>query len=132
MSFGERLEQALSRAGKSRQDLATHLTVSVQSIGKAINGGTKAMSAEHQAKAARYLRVDLFWLVTGEGAPDIVRNSRPMSPMAFEIVSAFDQLPVALRDAVYAQLMGTIDFAIAVHGGGVLLLAAPTPAPAQK
>lgn len=68
-TFGGRLEMALERSRKERHELADAIGVSVQAIGQAISGRTKAMTAENTAKAARFLCVDWYWLATGEGQP---------------------------------------------------------------
>ncbi|CUI55665.1 helix-turn-helix domain-containing protein [Achromobacter xylosoxidans] len=66
-TYGSRLEQALQLAGRERIELANAIDVSVQAIGQVIAGKTKALTAENSAKAARFLKVDAYWLATGEG-----------------------------------------------------------------
>lgn len=67
MKYGDRLKAALVYARKERKELALALEISVQAIGDAINGKTKAFTAENNAKAATFLRVNPHWLATGEG-----------------------------------------------------------------
>lgn len=67
MKYGDRLKAALVYARKERKELALALEISVQAIGDAINGKTKAFTAENNAKAAAFLRVNPHWLATGEG-----------------------------------------------------------------
>ncbi|MHA6885705.1 helix-turn-helix domain-containing protein [Ralstonia pseudosolanacearum] len=66
-TYGERLLSALKLSNQTRAALAQHLGISEQAIGQVILGGTKALTAENSARAARFLRVDHFWLATGEG-----------------------------------------------------------------
>ncbi|MDB5777578.1 MAG: hypothetical protein JWP38_3711 [Herbaspirillum sp.] len=66
-NYGMRLDEALKLAEKDRQELADAITVSVQAISQVITGKTKALTAENSAKAANFLKVDGFWLATGEG-----------------------------------------------------------------
>ena len=74
-TFTERLRAAFDRKGCSRADLAAKLRsskgtlgISAAAIGEALNGGSKSLSAENAALAARFLGVDVFWLCTGEGS----------------------------------------------------------------
>lgn len=68
MNYGDRLKEALARSGKDRKGLATAMGISVQAVGGVINGGTKAFTAENNARAASYLGVNPSWLATGEGS----------------------------------------------------------------
>lgn len=68
-TYGERLKEAIQIAKSSRRALGEALGVSVQAIGDVINGKTKAFTAENNAKAATFLRVDATWLAIGEGEP---------------------------------------------------------------
>jgi len=68
-TFGQRLELALKLAEKDRSALAEATDLTVQAIGQVIQGKTKALTAENSAKAARFLKVDSYWLATGEGKP---------------------------------------------------------------
>jgi plasmid maintenance system antidote protein VapI len=68
MSYGERLGQALKAAtGKTRVGLAAALNISPQAVGQAVNGLTRAFTAENNAKAAAYLGCSPDWLATGKG-----------------------------------------------------------------
>jgi len=66
-TYGRRLEQALHLAGSSRKDLCRAIGVTLQALGQVLSGKTKALTSENSAKAARFLRVDHYWLATGEG-----------------------------------------------------------------
>jgi transcriptional regulator with XRE-family HTH domain len=67
MSFGDRLDLAITERKSSRAALATALGVTQQAISLVITGDTKAMNAGNAAKTARFLGVDYLWLATGEG-----------------------------------------------------------------
>lgn len=80
MSYGKRLEEALRLAGKDRGALASELGISVQAVGQVITGGrsgTQAFTAENSARAARFLRVDGYWLATGEGSAKLMGSDWP-------------------------------------------------------
>ena len=66
-TYGSRLDKSLKMRDKSRKELADCLGISVQAIGQVINGPTVALTAENHEKAARFLRVNGYWLATGEG-----------------------------------------------------------------
>lgn len=68
-TYGQRLAHAIELARVDRAKLATAIGVSVQAVGQVIKGVTKALTADNSARAARFLRVDHFWLATGEGEP---------------------------------------------------------------
>lgn len=129
MTYGARLAEALQLAKKDRKALAEELGVSVQALGQTILGKTNAGTAENCAKTARFLRVDMHWLATGEGEP---RPKQVLSPMALKIAGDFDsRVPMDRRDAVYAQVMGAIDLASPAQLPTAPLPHAPSAAPAQ-
>ena len=78
-TYAERLKVAMELAGYKGRDARSRLsarlkevqecTLSVQAIGQVLNSPTRAFSAEVSARVARLLRVDHFWLATGEGEP---------------------------------------------------------------
>ena len=67
MTYGARLQEALTHAKKSRRELAAAIGQTVQSIGMVITGKAERLSTVASAKAAAFLRVDHNWLVTGRG-----------------------------------------------------------------
>jgi transcriptional regulator with XRE-family HTH domain len=71
--YAVRLAHALALAGKDANDLARELGVSYQAVMKALKGTTKALAADNNSKAARFLGVDPDWLATGEGSPRSIR-----------------------------------------------------------
>jgi transcriptional regulator with XRE-family HTH domain len=88
-TFGERLVEAMGTE-VDRKELAAALGVSYQAIRKVEIGETVALTAENCARAARFLKVDMFWLATGEGE---MRVSQPtFSPWAIEVAEWFDSM----------------------------------------
>jgi len=74
-TYGDRLEQALQLAGRSRKDLCGAIGITLQALGQVLSGKTKALTSENSARAARFLRVSHYWLATGEGEMiDKIRN----------------------------------------------------------
>jgi transcriptional regulator with XRE-family HTH domain len=102
--YGERLLQALQLNGMAEPDgtpkrdarakLAKAMGVTVQAVGDVIRGASNAFTAEKSAKAARYLRVDHYWLATGDGDP------RPpgLSEEAKAFAQRFDKMNAQERD----------------------------------
>ena len=69
MTYSNRLKESLQKSGKSRKLLAAELGVSVQAIGMVLNesgGVERKLMAVNNEKAARFLGVDGYWLLTGE------------------------------------------------------------------
>jgi len=66
LSFADRLEYAMQQEGVRPVDLASHLETSRAAISYLLNGQSKGMRPEHLTKAAKYLRVRIEWLATGE------------------------------------------------------------------
>lgn len=89
MTFGQRLERALTLAESDRAKLAKALQISVQAISQTITGKTGAFTAENAAKAARFLRVDPYWLSTGDGEP---RSPGNLTPDAIQVAMRFDSM----------------------------------------
>jgi SOS-response transcriptional repressor LexA len=69
-TYGSRLLIAMEARNATRKDLAAALGVSVQAVGDVLRGKSSAFTAENNAKAAQFLRVDPNWLATGEGGID--------------------------------------------------------------
>jgi transcriptional regulator with XRE-family HTH domain len=96
MTFGQRLEQAIELGQSDRAKLAKALKISVQAVSQAINGNTKAFSAENTVRAARFLRVDSYWLATGEGQARAPGN---LTPDAIQVATLFDGMSERQRRA---------------------------------
>lgn len=94
VNYGKRLAQAIELAklpkDEARAKVAKALGISVQAVGQVLTSTseTKALTAQNNARAARFLKVDPHWLATGEGVP------RPDTPSAeaLEFAKQFDAL----------------------------------------
>lgn len=97
-SYGERLAQAMElanlRGPDARTKLAKAVGVSVQAIGQLLNGKSKNFSAESSARAARFLKVDSYWLATGDGEP----RSAKLSDDALAFAKLYDELDERERE----------------------------------
>lgn len=72
----DRLRLAMRMAGLPERGgpaiLARAMGISPQAIAQVLAGragGSRALTAYNTAKVAKYLKVDWFWLATGEGEP---------------------------------------------------------------
>ncbi|AOG21647.1 LexA family protein [Acidovorax sp. RAC01] len=92
MSYGQRLKEALDHSGRGRKELAEAIGRSVQAVGDVLNGKSKAFTAENNAKAAEFLKVDSFWLATGNGEMKAVPQSNvtpaPIGARSVPVISA--------------------------------------------
>lgn len=73
MQFQDRLKLAMEIGGigceaTGMRALAEYLGITGSAVSQALKGQTK-FNARNSARAARMLRVDLYWFATGEGAP---------------------------------------------------------------
>lgn len=73
-TFGNRLQEAMANAGKSRADVAASIGCKVQTLGLCITGVSASLSAQNTVRAARFLGCDVFWLATGEISDDGTPN----------------------------------------------------------
>jgi transcriptional regulator with XRE-family HTH domain len=107
MSFQDRLSAAITHAKATPKLLAVELGVSVQAVGQVLSGSSRALTAENCARAARYLRVDGFWLATGEGSmtPNGAQSDMALSQQEKDLIVALRVLPEADRHAVIASVM---------------------------
>ena len=105
MNYGQRLQDALHRAGRTRKQLAAELGVSPQAVGMVLNGAEGAerkLSAVNNEKAAAYLGVSRLWLLTGEDEPDW----QPQKIAGVGLDALIEMLPkndLLLRAQVFAQ-----------------------------
>lgn len=67
VDYTERLACAMKHAGASKPALAKAVGISYQAVKKVLDGGSRSLTAENNAKAARFLGVSSHWLATGEG-----------------------------------------------------------------
>lgn len=106
-TYGQRLSTAMELARVTdRAKLADALEISVQAVGMVLAGKTRALTAENSAKAARFLKVDHYWLATGEGE---ARPSSKVSDEAMEFARRYDHLNEAERRRFSALLLAARD-----------------------
>ena len=67
VEYSDRLKAAMELRGVKVAALATQLGMSYQGAKKAVDGRSKAFSAENNSKAAMWLGVSPDWLATGRG-----------------------------------------------------------------
>lgn len=105
MSYGQRLGEAMELARVDRARLAKELGISVQAVGQVLTGKTKALMADKSARAARFLKVDHYWLATGEG------DARPpgLSEDAVAFAARYDKLNQTERTRLSALLIAARD-----------------------
>lgn len=91
-NYSERLALAMKQGVCSSSALASALGVSYQAIKKVLDGKSNALTAENNAKAARFLKVSSHWLATGEGQmqanemPNVRLSGLSMADMARGLV----------------------------------------------
>lgn len=89
----ERIDIALSEAGKSRRDLTNELGLSRQSIYRLTRREGSSLTPEHLAKASRAMNCDLYWLCTGEGGHYVPAPATTgFSSLATECAKLLDQM----------------------------------------
>lgn len=97
MEYGKRLATAFEMSGfrprEVRALLADAISATPQAISQVLKGETKALTAENNARAARFLKVDAYWLATGEGEP-----KPALSPAAVAIAESYDTLSPLQRE----------------------------------
>ncbi len=105
MRLIDRIDEALLKAGKSRGDLAAALGLSTQAISNLKRRPRSTLRPENVARAARWLRCDIYWLCTGEGkyAPDGARTEQ-FSFIATEVARWLDAMPDDERARVFTLL----------------------------
>lgn len=113
MSFGDRLNLALTLARKTRRELAEHLQISEQAIGQVINGHTNALSAENAARAARFLECGTYWLATGEQGPHHVAEPLaapylrwPFRNLSHDRLSGLSEMQIEMLEALLIKALG--------------------------
>lgn len=95
-SLPERLQIALDLRGMKQTDLARKLNLSRSAISQIMLGKTKSFSAENALKMAKALDINPYWLVLGEGSPEIKASGTPTAE-ATEAAEMIDQMPRSQR-----------------------------------
>lgn len=110
-SLSERIQYALDLRGMKQIDLARKLNLSRSAISQIIAGKTKNFSAENALKMSKCLDINPYWLVLGEGKPEISSSGTP-TPEAAEAASMIDQMPNQQRKMtlnIITQIMKPMD-----------------------
>lgn len=81
VDYWDRLQAAMKYAGVSVRDLQDHLNVSYQAMKKLADGKTKSLTAANHERAARFLKVNAYWLATGEESMELDSLPPIVSPM---------------------------------------------------
>lgn len=80
--------------------LSAAIEVEYQAVAKVLKGGSKSMSAENCAKAAKYMRVSIYWLILGEGGMDDVSDIKDDWPFPGVDKSEYEKLSPSDRAMV--------------------------------
>lgn len=106
MNLLDRIDLALKRAGKSRNQLATDIGLTSTAIGNLKRRPGSTLRPENVAKAARFMGCDLYWLCTGEG--DEYEPAKVCGPswgfLACEVATWMDSLPEAEQQRAFALI----------------------------
>jgi hypothetical protein len=107
MNYGERLAKAMKRGEDGEveiKDLARECGLSVQRIGQILDPAypDRQMMAEPHAKAAKYLRVNPFWLATGSG-PRAYTPSAGQWPFELVAQEDWEKLPEKSRGMLESE-----------------------------
>jgi hypothetical protein len=88
-------------SASDRSKLAQAVGVSVQAVGQVLNGASIAFTAASNAKAARYLTCNAYWLATGEESPEI---SDGLTPAEAQLIRDYRALSDAGREAIRTRV----------------------------
>jgi transcriptional regulator with XRE-family HTH domain len=91
-----------------RAKLAEAVGISVQAVGQVLNGASVAFTAASNAKAARYLACNAYWLATGEESPEIGDG---LTEQEAELIRDFRALTGAGQEVVRNRLREVADMA---------------------
>lgn len=88
--YDERFAALLAERRLTPKDMADQLKVSYQAVKKIVDGKSKMMAADNNARAAAILGVDSDWLATGEGSRE--RGKAAFSPGALRVAAIYDSV----------------------------------------
>lgn len=131
MNLLERIDLALSRAGKSRGQLAHAIDLSTQAISNLKRRPGSTLKPENVARAARFMQCDLYWLCTGD-PPEYVPEKAPAPAWGFlasEVASWMDALPEHEQHRAFALIWQLFREG---HTEGVLSPVAEPPTPIRS
>lgn len=106
MNLLERIDLALQHARKSRGELAKSIGIQVQSISNLKRKPGSSMRPENLARAARWMKCDVYWLCTGEPegyTPEVITHER-FGVLASEVARWLDALPLAEQERAFARI----------------------------
>lgn len=135
MTYGKRLDEALAHAGKSRKALADVLGCTPQAIGIVINwAGEKdrKLETEAHARCAKFLKVDHYWLATGEG--EMISETNHATAPVDTAQAAMNNVAQSNEAVMLGTMLDTIKdpmrrLEVMSACVNLIVLAAPQPAP---
>ena len=104
ITMGVRLRQCRQALGRAQSDVAAAVEVSNAAISKWESNGSSAVSAIVALEIARYLNVNPYWLVFGEGQATDRLQCRDLSESAHEMAHRFDLLSKEAQAALTALM----------------------------
>jgi hypothetical protein len=103
MKLIDRIDIALQHAGKSRGQLAEAIDLSTQAISNLKRRPGSTLRPENVAKAAKWLKCDLYWLCTGEPEhyqPEMANYGA----LAREVARWIDTLPAMEQERAFTRI----------------------------
>lgn len=131
--YDERFAALLRERGITAGDMAGCMKLSYQAVKKIVDGKSKMMAADNNARAAAILGVDSDWLATGEGSRE--RSKAPYSASALRVAAIYDQVSPKDRrhiDAVADAAASPDDPPEVATDSGERLLPEPMPVQARR
>ena len=107
MNLLDRIDLALQKARASRGDLAKAIGVETQAISNLKRRPGSTMRPENLAKAARWMKCDIYWLCTGEPdeyVPEQTLIARDWGYHACEVAKWIDSLSPADQERAFARI----------------------------
>lgn len=102
MNLLERIDMALQHARKTRGELADGIGITTQAISNLKRRPGSTLRPEHIAKAARFLRCDIYWLCTGDGGK--YKPQEGGSVLAQEVAKWLDEMSEADRGRAFSVM----------------------------
>jgi transcriptional regulator with XRE-family HTH domain len=131
--YDERFAALLKERKLTAAEMAARLRISYQAVKKIVDGKSKMMAADNNAKAAAILGVDSDWLATGEGSK--ARSTPQFSQAALRVAAIYDSVTPKDRrhiDAAADAASSPDDPPEEVTDSDDQPLPGPTPAPVRR
>lgn len=128
--YDERFAALLTERKLTAKDVASELGISYQAVKKIVDGKSKMLAADNNARAAALLGVDSDWLATGEGSRE--RAKPQFSKAALRVAAIYDRVTAKDRrhiDAAADAASSPDDPPEAATDSSAAPLPAPRPAP---